>query len=244
MSSRSPFQTGQYREHSGPLSKEILVSNIRIVLLGPVGAGKGTQAQMLAEQLGVAHIASGDLFRYHQEQGTELGLLAKGYMERGELVPDDVTIRMVLDRLGKDDCLQGFILDGFPRTLEQAVALDTALGKQNVNCVLSIQVNQDVLIKRLSGRIVCRQCQSPYHRSDAPPLTEGKCDKCEGELHQRADDQPEVVERRIRVQAEQLAQLVEHYSQQTKLQAIQGEGEVSEVSKRLMEAIAISRCNQ
>jgi adenylate kinase len=238
----SNIQTNQYPKHSGPLRNETLGSDMRIVLLGPAGAGKGTQAQMLAKQLGIAHIASGDLFRYHQEQGTELGLLAKRYMERGELVPDDVTIRMVLDRLSKDGCLQGFILDGFPRTLEQAVALDTALGEQNVNCVLSIQVNQEILIKRLSGRIICRQCQSPYHRSDAPPSTEGRCDKCKGELYQRTDDQPEVVERRIRIQAEQLAQLIEHYAQQAKLQSIQGEGKVSEVSKRLMEAL--SRCNQ
>ena len=215
---------------------------MRLILLGPPGAGKGTQAKKLKDKFFIPQISTGDILRRAVKDNSELGIQARSFMDIGQLVPDDLVISLIKERIKESDCDTGFILDGFPRTLEQAVALDTALGEQNINCVLSIQVNQEVLIKRLSGRIVCRQCQSPYHRSDAPPLTEGKCDRCGGELHQRADDQPEVVERRIRIQAEQLAQLVKHYSQQTKLQAIQGEGEVSEVSKRLMEAI--SRCNQ
>ncbi len=213
---------------------------MRIVLLGLLGAGKGTQAQMLSERLGVAHVASGDLFRYHQEQVTELGLLAKQYMDRGELVPDEVTIKMVLDRIQWDDCRLGFILDGFPRTLEQAQALDAALGENGVDCVLHIRVSRDSLVRRLSGRLICRNCQTPYHLESAPPNVVGRCDRCGGELYQRSDDQPDVVQRRLVVQEEQISHLTSYYSGQGKLQEVNGDGEIKAVSGELAEAL--SRC--
>ena len=211
---------------------------MRIVLLGPVGAGKGTQAQMLAHHLGVAHVASGDLFRYHQDQATELGLLAKKYMERGELVPDDVTIGMVLDRIGWEDCRHGFVLDGFPRTVEQARALDTALGEKGVDCVMNMKVRQEELIRRLSGRLVCRRCQAPYHSDSVPPKVAGRCDRCGGELYQRADDQPEVVRRRLQVQEGELAGLLDYYSRQGKLAEVDGELTIEAVSESLVEAVS------
>lgn len=211
---------------------------MRIILLGLAGAGKGTQAQMLARHMGVAHVASGDLFRQNQEQGTELGLLVKQYMERGELVPDDVTIRLIMDRIGQEDCQQGFILDGFPRTMEQAAALDNALGKQGVGRVLNIHVAQEELVRRLSGRLICRQCQTPYHRTNLPPKVEGRCDRCGGELYQRADDQPEVVQRRLQVQQELLATLLDHYSEQGKLAEVDGEREINQVAEQMREAVA------
>ena len=210
---------------------------MRIVLLGLLGAGKGTQAQMLSERLGVAHVASGDLFRYHQEQGTELGLLAKQYMDQGELVPDEVTIKMVLDRIQWDDCRLGFILDGFPRTLEQAQALDAALGQEGVDCVLHIRVSRDSLIRRLSGRLICRNCQTPYHLESSPPSVAGRCDRCGGELYQRSDDQPDVVQRRLVVQEEQIRHLTNYYYGQGKLEEVNGDGEITAVSDELAEAL-------
>ena len=211
---------------------------MRIILLGLIGAGKGTQAQMLARHMGVAHVASGDLFRQHQEQGTELGLLVKQYMEKGELVPDDVTIRMIIDRIEREDCRKGFILDGFPRTMEQATALDRALGDQGVDCVVNIRVSQEEMVRRLSGRLICRQCQTPYHQTNLRPKAEGRCDKCEGELYQRADDQPDVVQRRIQVQQELLATLLDLYAKQGKLVEVDGEQEVDKVSEKLRGAVA------
>lgn len=213
---------------------------MRIVLLGLLGAGKGTQAKMLSQRLGVAHVASGDLFRHHQEQGTELGLLVKRYMEQGQLVPDDVTIKMVLDQIGQEEYRHGFILDGFPRTVEQATALDGALGEAGVDCVAYMKVSREELIRRLSGRLICRKCQTPYHRHNSPPRVEGRCDRCGGELYQRADDQPEVVRRRLHVQEDQMAGLLDYYSKQGKLVEVDGEQPIEAVSKGMVEAI--SRC--
>ncbi len=210
---------------------------MRIILLGLAGAGKGTQAQMLAQHMGVAHVASGDLFRQNQEQGTDLGLLVKQYMEKGELVPDDVTIRMIMDRIEREDCRRGFILDGFPRTMEQATALDKALGERGVDCVLNIRVAQEELVRRLSGRLICRQCQTPYHRTNLPPKVEGRCDRCGGELYQRADDQPEVVQRRLKVQQDLLDALIDYYSKQGKLVEVDGEQEINRVAEQLLEAV-------
>ena len=194
---------------------------------------------MLSQHLDVAHVASGDLFRHHQEQGTELGLLVKRYMEQGELVPDEVTIKMVLDRISGKDCSRGFILDGFPRTVGQATALDEALGESGVDCVLYLKVGQQELIRRLGGRLICRQCQTPYHRDSSPPRIEGRCDKCGGELYQRADDRPEVVQRRIQVQHEQLALLLDYYSKQGKLAEINGEQAIDLVSEEMVKALSL-----
>lgn len=211
---------------------------MHIVLLGMLGSGKGTQAAMLSQRLGVAHVASGDLFRHHQEQGTELGLLVKRYLEQGELVPDEVTIKMVLDRISGKDCSRGFILDGFPRTVEQATALDEAQGESGVDCVLYLKVGEEELVRRLGGRLICRQCQTPYHRDSSPPRVEGRCDKCGGELYQRADDRSEVVQRRIQVQHEQLAHLLDYYSKQGKLAEINGEQDIDLVSEEMVKALS------
>ena len=212
---------------------------MHIVLLGMLGSGKGTQAAMLSQHLHVAHVASGDLFRHHQEQGTELGLLVKRYMEQGELVPDEVTIKMVLDRISGKDCSRGFILDGFPRTVDQATALDEALGESGVDCVLYLKVGQEELVRRLGGRLICRQCQTPYHRDSSPPRVEGHCDKCGGELYQRDDDRPDVVQRRIQVQHEQLAHLLDYYSKQGKLAEINGEQAIDQVSDEMVKALSL-----
>ena len=149
--------------------------SVRVVLLGPPGAGKGTQAARLAEDLGVAHVASGDLFRKHQAQGTELGKLARTYMDRGELVPDEVTIRMVMERIGEPDAAAGYVLDGFPRTMEQAQALDRALQEHGdaIDRVSLIDVDTEELVRRLAGRWLCSQCQTPYHEETAPPKRAG-----------------------------------------------------------------------
>ena len=210
---------------------------MQIILLGLVGAGKGTQAQMLAQYMRIAHVASGDLFRRNQDEGTQLGLLVKQYMDKGELVPDDITIQMIVERIKGQDCKEGFILDGFPRTIEQAEALDVALGERGVDCVLEIRVGHPELLRRLSGRLVCRKCQTPYHQTSQPPKTCGVCDRCEGELHQLTDDQPEVVERRIRIQKDLLAELVNYYSKQSKLKSVDGELHIDDVSEQLREAL-------
>lgn len=209
---------------------------MRIVLLGLAGAGKGTQAQNLARRLEVPFVSSGDLFRHHQSQSTELGVLAKGYMERGELVPDQVTIRMTLDRISEKDCQKGFILDGFPRTLEQARALDEALGDAPLECAVYIRVREAELVRRLSERVSCRKCGSPFQRAALDSLVQ--CPVCGGELYQRADDQPDVVRTRIQVQWPGLTQLTDYYSQQEKLVEVDGEQGVDQVSEDALKAIS------
>ena len=158
---------------------------MRVILLGAPGSGKGTQAEVLSREIGLVHIASGDLFRQAQKEGTELGMLAKGYMEKGLLVPDEITIRMVMDQMEKEDKKSGVVFDGFPRSLKQAQALDEALGKVNkkIDKVIYINVSEEELLKRLSGRWICRNCQTPYHIVTSPPKKEGKCDKCGGEIY-------------------------------------------------------------
>jgi adenylate kinase len=208
---------------------------VYIIFLGAPGAGKGTQAANVARQLGLVHIASGDLFRQALEQGTELGIKAKSYMEKGGLVPDQITISMVLDRISAPDCEQGAILDGFPRNLKQAEALDKALAQQGkaIDKVIYINVSEKELIKRLSGRWICRQCQAPYHITNSPPKVWGKCDRCGGELYQRPDDTAESVRKRLEVYLAQTAPLIDYYTQLGKLLEIDGGGSVDEVAKRI-----------
>ncbi|MCX7668773.1 MAG: adenylate kinase, partial [Anaerolineae bacterium] len=184
-----------------------------IVMLGAPGAGKGTQARLLSEALGLPQISSGDIFRENLKNQTPLGLLAKQYMDKGELVPDDVTINMVMERLGRPDCVGGAILDGFPRTLAQAAALDRALAGQGrrVKLVPLLEVDDDVVIHRLAGRRVCRECQAMYHLEFNPPADPTRCDKCGGELYRRADDDPETVRNRLFVYYKQTAPLVGYY---------------------------------
>jgi len=212
---------------------------VYIVFLGAPGAGKGTQAAIVAQELILAHIASGDLFRQAQEQGTELGMQAKSYMEKGMLVPDEITIRMVLERMSAPDCEAGVILDGFPRNLEQAKALDIALLEQGkaIDKVIYIKVAEEALLQRLSGRWICRNCQTPYHATITPPKVWGKCDRCGGELYQRPDDSVETVKERLKVYFSQTAPLIDYYTQGGKLLEVNGGGGVDEVSKRIIIAL-------
>jgi adenylate kinase len=210
-----------------------------LVLLGPPGSGKGTQAERLNEQLGLPHVASGDLFRENIGNETELGLLAKGYIDRGQLVPDDVTIAMVRERLQQPDCDDGVILDGFPRTLAQAEAFDEILAStgRTLAGVLYINVPDEELVRRLSGRRICRQCQTPYHMTFSPPAEEGVCDECGGELYQRDDDRPETVRARLRVYHEQTAPLIDYYRQVGLLVEVDGFGDIETVNAALLDAI-------
>ena len=213
---------------------------MHIVLLGAPGAGKGTQAAVISDTLGLAHVASGDLFRQAQDNGSELGTLVRSYMEKGELVPDAVTIRVIRERISAPDCAQGFILDGFPRTLEQAKALDEALTEKGkaVDVVLYIKVSTEELVKRLGGRWVCRNCQTPYHVISSPPRVAGRCDRCGGELYQRPDDSEEAVRNRLRVYSTETAPLIEYYTGQGKLVEINGEQGVEVVAKEVMAALS------
>ena len=211
-----------------------------IIFLGAPGAGKGTQAAMVTQKLKLVHIASGDLFRQALEQGTELGLKTKPYMEEGKLVPDEITIRMFLERMLAPDCQDGAILDGFPRNLEQARALDRALREQGkaIDKVVYIKISENELVKRLSGRWVCRNCQTPYHAISSPPKVWGKCDQCGGELYQRPDDTPETIKKRLDAYFTQTTSLIEYYAQAGKLLEVDGEGGIDEVGKRIIIAIS------
>jgi adenylate kinase len=210
-----------------------------IVLLGAPGAGKGTQAVYLEEILGIPHVSSGDLFRENLRDETELGQLARKYMDRGELVPDEVTIAMVKERLTRSDCAGGVILDGFPRTIAQAQALDAILVEngQRVGIVPYIQVSAEVLLARLAGRWTCRQCEAIYHELFSPPKVAGRCDECGGELYQRADDTPETQRRRIEVYFQQTTPLIEYYRERGLLAEIDGEQSVEQVQVDLLAAI-------
>jgi adenylate kinase len=193
----------------------------------------------VARELNLVHIATGDLFRQALEKGTELGLKAKSYMERGELVPNQLTIDMVLEQLSAPEGKRGVILDGFPRNLEQAEALDKALAQQSkkVDKVIYIKVSEEELMKRLGGRWICRRCQTPYHITSSPPKTRGKCDKCGGELYQRPDDREEAVKKRLKVYFAETAPLIDYYAGAGKLLEVDGEGEVAEVAGRITTAL-------
>ena len=210
-----------------------------IVFLGAPGAGKGTQASIVAQKMKLAHIASGDLFRQALEQRTEIGLQVQSYMEKGMLVPDEITIAMVLDRISNPDCQSGIILDGFPRNLEQAKALDKALAEQSkaIDRVVYIEASEEELLKRLGGRWICRNCQAPYHIVDSPPTVKGKCDRCDGELYQRPDDTYETAKKRLEVYSAHTAPLIDYYTEENKLLKIAGEGSIEEISTRIVTAL-------
>ncbi len=210
-----------------------------IVFLGAPGSGKGTQADVVSRELKLKHIATGDLFRQAQAAGTKLGMQAKSYMEKGMLVPDKITIDMVLERISAPDCEHGVILDGFPRNLKQAEALDKALADRSkaINKVLYIKVSEGELTKRLGGRWICRDCQSPYHIINSPPRVSGKCDKCGGKLYQRADDTAETIKKRLKLYFAETAPLIDYYTKSGKLSEIDGEGDVDEVGRRMVESL-------
>ena len=212
---------------------------MNVVFLGAPGAGKGTQALRVAQKLKLAHIATGDLFREALAKGTEQGKKAKPFIESGKLVPDEITIQMVLDRISADDCKDGVIFDGFPRNLNQAEALDQALTKQKkaIDWVVYIKVGEKALLERLSGRWICRKCQAPYHTLYSPPKVAGKCDRCDGELYQRADDTPETVKKRLIVFEAETTPLVQYYTKSGKLLEVEGEGTEDAVEGRIVESL-------
>ncbi len=204
-----------------------------VILLGAPGAGKGTQAVRLAEALSLPHIATGDLFRENLGKGTELGQKAKSYMESGQLVPDDLVVDMLFDRVGRDDCAGGYLLDGFPRTLAQARILDERLaGDWNVK-VADLRVPDEGILERASGRLLCKACGNIQHATFSPPRVEGKCDNCGEELHRRDDDRPEVVRQRLEVYHAETKPVSDHYEAQGALQVIEGRGTPDEVFAQL-----------
>lgn len=212
---------------------------MRLVLLGPPGAGKGTQAAYIVEKFNIPHISTGDIFRKNVKEGTELGKKAKAYMDKGELVPDEVVVAIVEDRLKEDDCKDGFLLDGFPRTVTQAENLDIVLDKMNVaiNKVININVNKDVLVERASGRRVCRNCGATYHIIFKPTKAENVCDICGGEVYQRSDDAEATVSKRIEVYIQETQPLIKYYENKGSLVTINGEQDMDHVCKDIISAL-------
>jgi adenylate kinase len=212
---------------------------VRLVLVGPPGAGKGTQAQFISAHLGIPKISTGDIFRENVSQGTELGQEAKKYMDAGDLVPDEITIGMVKERLAEPDTAKGFLLDGFPRNVPQARTFDDVLGGAStpLHVVLELVVDDDEVVRRLSGRRTCRNCGHIWHVDFDPPSTEGICDICGGELFQRDDDKPETVRHRLDVYYEQTAPLVGYYAEQGILVGIDAMGPVDDVTDRAIAAL-------
>lgn len=212
---------------------------MKIILMGPPGVGKGTQGDRLSKKLGINKISTGDLFRYHRNQSTELGILASDYMDKGEYVPDNVTIGMVIESIELPENTKGFILDGFPRTIAQATALDSEIGDSGgIDLVIHMVVDREELIKRLSGRQVCRNCQAPFHTDSAPSKMPGKCDLCGGRLYQREDDRPKVVDNRFGVYSKETEPLVEYYKESGKLTEINGDGTPDVVEQLLISALS------
>ncbi len=198
---------------------------MNLILMGLPGAGKGTQAEKIVEKYHIPHISTGDMFRQAVKDETELGLKAKSYMDKGELVPDEVTIGIVRERLSKDDCSNGFLLDGFPRTVHQAESLEQILTDLNkkIDYCINIQVDKEILMKRLTGRRICKSCGATYHLVFNPPAKDNMCDKCGGELYQRADDNAETVENRLEVNIKQQQPLLDFYQGKGYLVTIDGD---------------------
>ncbi len=213
--------------------------NVRLVLVGPPGAGKGTQAEFIASHLSVPKISTGDIFRANVTQGTPLGLEAKRYMDDGKLVPDEVTINMVRERLAESDACDGFLLDGFPRTVPQANELDKLLADlgTQLDVVLELVVDNDEVIRRLSGRRTCRGCGKIWHVEFDAPTKPDVCDRCGGELFQRADDKPETITKRLTEYSEKTAPLVDFYGAQGKLVGIDATGLVEDITMRAIDAL-------
>ncbi|HWP64540.1 MAG TPA: adenylate kinase [Candidatus Limnocylindria bacterium] len=213
---------------------------MRIVMIGPPGAGKGTQAKLLQQRFNIPQISTGDMLREAERRDTPLGRVAAHFMSEGRLVPDDVVIGIVDDRLREPDCARGFILDGFPRTVAQAEALDRLLQQQGrrLDAVLLIQVPDQEIVRRLSGRLICRACGAPFHREFDPPKQAGRCDRCGGELYQREDDQPDRIATRLAVLARETAPVVDYYRSTGLLVDIAGTGSQAEVFSRVEAALA------
>lgn len=210
---------------------------MNIIMLGAPGAGKGTQAAVLCEKLNIPTISTGNIIREALKNGTEMGKKAKSFMDAGQLVPDEVVIGIVKDRLQEDDCKDGFILDGFPRTIPQAEALD-AMGA-DINCVIDIEVQDDVIVNRLSGRRVCENCGRPYHIESLKPKVDGVCDDCNGALVQRKDDQIDTIKNRLDIYHKETEPLVKYYEAQGKLKVVEGKDTVDATTKAVFEVLGV-----
>ena len=204
---------------------------MKIIMLGAPGAGKGTQAKMIADKYGVPHISTGDIFRANIKNGTELGVEAKKYMDQGLLVPDELTVRILLDRVAQDDCKNGYVLDGFPRTIPQAEVLDSELTKlgDHIDYAINVDVPDENIVKRMSGRRACLKCGATYHVVHAAPKVEGVCDTCGEKLVLRDDDQPETVQKRLNVYHEQTQPLIDYYTKEGILKSVDGTKDLEEV---------------
>lgn len=204
---------------------------MKIIMLGAPGAGKGTQAKMIAEKYGIPHVSTGDIFRANIKNGTELGMEAKKYMDKGLLVPDELTVKILLDRVAKEDCAKGYVLDGFPRTIHQADVLEEALNKigDKIDFAIDVDVPDENIIRRMSGRRACLSCGATYHIEHVPPKAEGICDKCGQELVLRDDDKAETVKNRLNVYHEQTQPLIEFYEKKGVLKSVDGTVDMKDV---------------
>ena len=212
---------------------------MKIVMLGAPGAGKGTQAKMIAEKYTIPHISTGDIFRANIKEGTPLGLEAKSYMDQGKLVPDELTVKILLDRVAKDDCKNGYVLDGFPRTIPQANVLKEALAKQNdkIDFAINVDVPDENIVRRMSGRRACVTCGATYHIEHVPPKTEGICDKCGSALILRDDDKPDTVLNRLKVYHDQTQPLIDFYNNEGILKEVDGTVDVKVVFENIVKIL-------
>ncbi len=209
---------------------------MKIIMLGAPGAGKGTQAKMIADKYSIPHVSTGDIFRANIKEQTELGMEARKYMDQGLLVPDELTVKILLDRVAKDDCKNGYVLDGFPRTIPQAEVLDKAVSELNesIDFAINVDVKDENIIRRMSGRRACLKCGATYHIEHIPPKKEGICDKCGSELVLRDDDKPETVEKRLKVYHEQTQPLIDYYNKKGILREVDGSQDMKDVFKAIV----------
>ena len=213
---------------------------MKIIMLGAPGAGKGTRAALIAEHYGIPHISTGDIFRANLKAGTALGLEAKKYMDAGALVPDDLTVKILLDRVSQDDCKNGYVLDGFPRTINQAEVLEEELKKldDKINFAIDVDVSDEVIEERMGGRRVCVKCSATYHIVHAPTKVDGACDKCDGETILRADDAPETVRQRLKVYHVQTQPLIDFYKSRGILRMVSGSGSITDALAAVIEVLS------
>ncbi len=213
---------------------------MKIIMLGAPGAGKGTQAKMIAEKYEIPHVSTGDIFRANIKNGTQLGMEAKQYMDQGLLVPDELTVKILLDRVAKEDCKNGYVLDGFPRTIPQAEVLDKALSElgDKIDYAINVDVPDENIVRRMGGRRACLSCGATYHIEHVPPKTEGICDSCGQELVLRDDDKPETVQNRLNVYHEQTQPLIEFYSKKGVLQTVDGTMDMNDVFEAIVTALS------